>query len=153
MSNERPSWKQFFFGVCELTALMSTCTRRKVGAIIVDPASKRILSTGFNGAPSKVKHCTTETCLRKDIPSGEQLQKCKAVHAEINCIAQASQYGISTKGMVMYCTHKPCSDCMKFLMNTGITTIYYKEDYPSPFTDDLLSGPEVEIKLVKIKNV
>lgn len=74
----RPSWKEYFFAVCELNAKMSTCVKRSVGAIIVDPISKRIIATGFNGAPSKVKHCTADTCLRKDIPSGEQLHRCKA---------------------------------------------------------------------------
>lgn len=151
--NRRPSWKEYFFGICELNAMMSTCVKRQVGAIIVDPISKRILATGFNGAPSKVKHCTIDTCLRKDIPSGEQLNKCLAVHSESNCILQASKYGVAIDGMVMYCTHKPCSDCTKLLINAGIKTVYYKNEYPSELTHFMADQTEVEITLVHVKNI
>lgn len=146
----RPSWKEYFFAVCELNAKMSTCVKRSVGAIIVDPISKRIIATGFNGAPSKVKHCTADTCLRKDIPSGEQLHRCRACHGEGNCLAQAAKYGIPVNGMVMYCTHKPCIDCTKLLINAGIKTVYYLNDYPSDLTESMVNEADVELQLVHV---
>ena len=146
----RPSWKEYFFSICELVATRSTCIRKDVGCIIVSE-DKRILATGYNGAPRKTKHCTEETCLRKNEKSGEGLHKCKAVHAEQNAIAQAAEYGIPLKNSILYCTDKPCYICIKIIINAGIKTVYYKKDYPDTQTDILMLEPDLPLELIKVK--
>ena len=84
--------------IAEDVATRSTCIRRRVGAIIVK--DKRILSTGYNGAPTDITHCTEETCLRTkyNVPSGERHELCRGLHAEQNAIIQAAYHGVSIKG-------------------------------------------------------
>ena len=147
---ERPSWKEYFFGIAEQVKSRSTCVRRQVGCVIINQ-NKSILATGYNGAPSRAKHCTEETCLRKDIPSGSQLDRCKAVHAEQNAICQAVKNGVKLDNSIMYCTCKPCFICLKMLVNSGIKTIYYKNDYPSDLVDDMIKEPDIEIELIACK--
>jgi dCMP deaminase len=133
---------EFFMDIATLVASRSTCCKRKVGAIAV--RDKRILSTGYNGAPRGVEHCTPDTCLRKDIPSGEQLERCMATHAEANVVANAAYNGVSLKDAVLYCTTKPCLSCCKLLINAGIKTVYYLNDYPSDITDKLAADGYIE---------
>lgn len=95
---KRPSWDEYFLEMAHLVAKRSTCLRRSVGAVLVK--DKRILATGYNGAPSGLKHCVDIGCLRQKlkIPSGERHELCRALHAEQNALIQASLYGISVKG-------------------------------------------------------
>lgn len=123
----RENWHDFYLELTKQIATRSTCIKRKVGAIIV--SDKRILSTGYNGAPSRIEHCTETTCLRKNVNSGEQLDNCVATHAEANAIANAARHGVSIKDASLYCTTKPCLPCYKLLINAGIKKIYYIEDY------------------------
>ena len=113
-----------------LVAQRSTCLRRKVGAIAVK--DKRILATGYNGAPAGVPHCLEAGCLRDQlgIPSGQRHEICRGLHAEQNVIVQAAVHGISLKGAEIYCTHQPCLICTKMLINCGITKVYFLEAYP-----------------------
>ncbi|MBW2174449.1 MAG: cytidine deaminase, partial [Deltaproteobacteria bacterium] len=85
----RPSWKEYFMDIAVLVARRSTCRRRRVGAITVK--NKRILATGYNGAPSGLPHCLDIGCLREEmeIPSGERHELCRGLHAEQNVIIQA----------------------------------------------------------------
>jgi dCMP deaminase len=78
-----------------LVSKRSTCIRRKVGAVLV--RDKRILSTGYNGAPSGLRHCLDIGCLRKEmkVPSGERHELCRGLHAEQNAIIQAALHGVS----------------------------------------------------------
>jgi dCMP deaminase len=133
----------FFMGIANLVSSRSTCCKRQVGAVAV--RDKRILSTGYNGAPRGVEHCTPDTCLRKDIPSGEQLERCMATHAEANVVANAAYEGVSLKGATLYCTTKPCLSCCKLLINAGIKTVYYLHDYPSEITDKLAADGYIEM--------
>ena len=86
----RPSWDEYFMSIVELVKTRSTCLRRQVGALIVK--DKRILATGYNGAPVGCKHCEEIGCLRDqlNIPSGQRHEICRATHAEQNAIAQAA---------------------------------------------------------------
>ncbi len=113
-----------------MVSTRSTCLRRKVGAVLVK--DKRIISTGYNGPPSGLKHPEEVGCLREKlgIPSGERHELCRGLHAEQNAIIQAALHGVSTKGSVLYCTHCPCSLCVKMLINAGITKVIYREGYP-----------------------
>ncbi len=104
--------------------------RRNIGAVIVK--DKRILATGYNGAPSGVPHCTEVGCLRQElgVPSGERTEICRGLHAEQNAIIQAAKYGISVEGSTIYSTTEPCSLCAKMLINAGITRVVFKETVP-----------------------
>lgn len=132
-----------------MVAKRSTCLRRHVGAILVK--DKRILATGYNGAPAGMKHCLDIGCLRQeaDIPSGQQHELCRGLHAEQNVIIQAAYHGISIKDSILYCTNKPCVICSKMIINAGIKKIYYVEGYDDPLADKMLfeAGLETE-KLV-----
>lgn len=142
-------WDKRFMEMAHLVATWSSCYQpnRQVGAIIVK--DKRILTTGYNGAPSGVTNCKEkEECLRKklNIESGTRHELCFAVHAEQNAIAQAAKLGISVEGATMYVTHQPCSICTKIIINSGIKKIYYKEGYPDDFSMQLFESAGVSIE-------
>ncbi|MFX1257496.1 MAG: cytidine/deoxycytidylate deaminase family protein [Promethearchaeota archaeon] len=118
----------YFMRIAEVVSQRSTCIKRKIGAVLVNDS--HIISTGYNGAPAGFKHCTIETCVRKNMKSGEKPELCKGVHAEINCIIQAAIHGTSIKGdTVLYSTTFPCMSCLKLIINAGIKKIMYKEGY------------------------
>ncbi len=144
----RPDWDQYFMEIAELISKRSTCLRRKVGAVIVK--DKRILSTGYNGAPSGIKHCSETGCLREKlkVPSGERHELCRGLHAEQNAIIQAAYHGVEIKNSILYCTNLPCIICTKMLINAGITKIYYKDGYPDKLSKDMFE--ETKIDLIKL---
>jgi len=145
--NSRPSWHEYFMEIAKLVARRSTCLKRKVGAVAIDPQSKQILATGYNGAASGSKHCSELGCLRRDIPSGERFELCRAVHAEANLLCQAARRGVSLIGAWVYCTHKPCYWCMKQLINAGITKVIYEQDYPhDKLVEELISQKLIQVE-------
>jgi len=124
----RISKDDYFMKIAEVVSLRSTCIKRKVGAVLVKDS--HILSTGYNGAPAGLRHCNSETCVRKNLKSGEKPELCRGVHAEINCIIQAAIHGTSIKGeTTIYSTTFPCMSCLKLLINAGINKLVYKEGY------------------------
>lgn len=129
----RPSWDQYFLEVTRVVATRSTCLRRQVGAVVVK--DKRILTTGYNGAPSGLAHCTERGCLREQlaIPSGQRYELCRGLHAEQNAIIQGATYGVSLLGATLYTTLEPCVTCAKMAINAGIVRIVFAQ----PFADDL----------------
>ena len=145
MEYERPSWNQYFMSITRMVATRSTCLRRHVGAILVK--EKRILATGYNGAPAGLKHCIEVGCLREkaSIPSGTRHELCRALHAEQNVIVQAAYHGISIAGSTLYCTIKPCVICSKMLINAGIERIYFDEDYKDDLADAMLEEAGIEL--------
>ena len=145
METKRPEWDEYFMSIAELVSSRSTCLRRKVGAVLV--REKRILATGYNGAPSGIKHCTPKTCLRskQGVPSGKQQELCRGLHAEQNVIIQAALHGVSTRGATLYCTHKPCILCAKMIINAGIVRIVYQNHYPDPLADEMLQEANIEM--------
>ncbi len=144
----RPSWDDYFMSITRLVAERSTCLRRKVGAILVK--EKRILATGYNGAPQGLKHCLDIGCLRERlrIPSGQRHELCRALHAEQNVLIQAARYGIAVAGSELYCTNLPCIICTKMLINSGVHTIYYSEGYADEMSVDMLR--EAGMRLVQL---
>lgn len=131
--------------IAQLVATRSTCLRRKVGAVLVK--NKRILATGYNGAPMGVRHCEETGCLRErlEVGPGERHELCRGLHAEQNVIIQAAYYGVVTKGTTLYSTHLPCIICSKMLINAGVETIYYLDGYPDPLADEMLAEANVEV--------
>ncbi len=144
----RPTWNQYFMEIAALVAKRSTCLRRAVGAVIVK--DKRILATGYNGAPSGIRHCEELGCLREQmqVASGERHELCRGIHAEQNAVIQAAYHGVPICGADLYCTNLPCSICTKMLINAGIQTIYYRSGYADELAKDLLE--EAGIRLIQI---
>ena len=113
--------------------------RAQVGAIIVK--DKRILTTGYNGAPKGIAHCEEVGCLREQrgIPSGSHHELCRGIHAEQNAVIQAAKHGIAMDGAIAYCTHQPCVLCAKILLNAGVVDIVYRDPYPDPLSEEILA--------------
>ncbi len=143
---ERPSYDEYFMEMAHLVAKRSTCLRRNVGAILVK--DKHILSTGYNGAPKGLKHCSEVGCLRKElgIPSGERHEICRGLHAEQNAIIQAAVFGISIKNSILYCTNTPCVVCAKMLINAGVKEIVYSGEYPDDLAKKMISESKIKIR-------
>lgn len=141
----RPTWDEYFMNIVELVKERSTCLRREVGAIIVK--DRRILATGYNGAPAGCRHCIEIGCIRDElnVPSGERHELCRASHAEQNAIVQAAMYGVPIKGSTIYVTTQPCVICSKLIINAGIKKVIYKGDYPDDLSMQLLSEAGIEI--------
>ena len=125
MHMKRPSWDEYFMEIAHIVAKRSTCTRRHVGALIIK--DKRILTTGYNGPPSNIKHCEEVGCLREQlqVPSGERHELCRGLHAEQNAIIQASLHGVNINQSILYCTHQPCIICTKMIINAGIREVKF----------------------------
>ena len=148
--SERPSWHQYFLTITHQVAERSTCTRAKVGAVIV--RDKNILATGYNGSPAGLPHCTELGCLiyTSRTPTGEIEENCfRTIHAEINAIAQAAKNGASIRDADIYITHTPCIHCLKVLINTGIRRIFYEHDYKTHTLADLLRYSGVHLERVE----
>ena len=134
--SEWTKWDQRFMDMAKMVGSWSSCFQqnRQIGAVIV--RNKRIITTGYNGAPAGVKSCVErrESLRHKlNIPSGTQHELCYAIHAEQNAIIQAAKLGISIEGATLYCTHQPCVICAKMIVNSGIARVIYGEGYPDAF--------------------
>ena len=140
--------------MAKLVSGWSSCYKpnRQVGAVIV--RDKRILTTGYNGAPQGIPSCKERCeCMRENlgIASGTRQEMCYAVHAEQNAIVQAAKLGLSLEGATIYCTHQPCSICTRLIINSGIKRVVYDQGYPVEFSLQLLNSAGVEI--VKFKDL
>lgn len=142
----RPSWDEYFVRIAEEVAHRSTCLRRQVGAVLVK--DRRILATGYNGAPSGIRHCAEAGCVRETlaIPSGERHELCRGLHAEQNALLQAAYHGVAISGATVYSTHQPCVLCAKMLINAGVREIAFQAGYPDPLADELLAEAEVVLR-------
>ena len=149
-AGDRPAWDAYFMDIAVLVAKRSTCLRRMVGALIIK--DKRILTTGYNGAPSGIRHCIEIGCLREtlNVASGQRHELCRGIHAEQNAIIQAAYHGVSIRNATLYCTNLPCSICTKMIINAGIGRIYYLEGYADELSEAMLA--EAEIEVIQLKN-
>jgi dCMP deaminase len=145
----RPSWDEYFLDIADLVSKRSTCLRRRVGAVLV--RDRRILATGYNGAPSKIKHCSAAGCVREKlkVPSGERHELCRGLHGEQNAFLQAALHGTSLKGASLYSTTQPCIICAKMVINAGIREIVIKGDYPDKMSKDLLREAKVKLRVFR----
>ncbi len=148
----RPGWEEYFMKITDIVAKRTTCLRRAVGAVLVK--DKRILTTGYNGAPSNLAHCRETGCLREtmNVASGQRHELCRGVHAEQNAIIQAAFHGISIKGSVLYCTTFPCSICAKMVINAGITQVIFESFYADELTEEMFRGAKVKLGLWNDEN-
>ena len=148
----RLSWDEYFMTITRQVAERSTCTRAKVGAVIVRDRS--ILATGYNGSPAGMPHCTDAGCLiyESKTPAGDIEQNCfRTIHAEINAIAQAAKNGASIRDATIYITHTPCIHCLKVLVNTGIRAIFYEKPYKLETVRDIIENTGVALQHVKME--
>jgi len=144
-ADERPPWDDYFLEIAGVVAKRSTCLRRHVGAVLV--RDRFIISTGYNGAPTGIRHCAEVGCLRAthNVPSGERHELCRGLHAEQNAIIQAALHGVSTKGATLYCTNHPCSICAKMLINAGVIRVVVSNDYNDLLSKEMLSEAKIEV--------
>ena len=146
MTEERMGLDEYFMRVAHLVSKRSTCLRRPVGAIVVK--NKRILTTGYNGAPRNLRHCLEVGCLRDQlgINSGERHELCRGVHAEQNAIIQGAVFGVSVEGGTLYTTTFPCVLCSKLVINAGLVEIVYSEGYPDDLSKELLEESGIVLR-------
>jgi dCMP deaminase len=149
--SDRLSWDQYFLMITRQVAERSTCTRAKVGAVIVRDRS--ILATGYNGSPAGMPHCLDVGCLvyKSENPNGEVVENCfRTIHAEINAIAQAARNGSAIRDATAYITHSPCIHCLKTLVNTGIRTIYFEKPYKLNTLEEIVQQADVTLRQVEM---
>ena len=142
-------WDRRFMEMAGLVSSWASCYQkdRKIGAVIV--RDKRVMTTGYNGAPAGIKTCVERgECLRKKkgIASGTHAETCYAIHAEQNAIIQAAKLGIEISGATLYCTHQPCILCAKMIVNSGITRVVYGEGYPDEFSMQIFGEAGVDVE-------
>jgi dCMP deaminase len=145
-SAPRPTWDDYFMQIAGLVAQRSTCLRRQVGALLVQ--NRRLLATGYNGAPQGLPHChELDGCLREQmgIPPGERQELCRALHAEQNAIIQAAVHGVELADVTCYSTTQPCVTCAKMLINANVRRIVYEGDYPDSLALDILKQAGIEL--------
>ena len=150
-SARRVEWDRYFLKICRVVAERSTCTRARVGAVIV--RDRTILTTGYNGSPSGHPHCTDVGCLVLTSRNAEGVdeENCiRTIHAEINAIAQAAKNGVSIDGADVYITHSPCMHCLKVLLNTGLKRICFEKSYKLDRVAWLLEHSSVEMVQVEM---
>jgi dCMP deaminase len=140
---ERISWDQYFMAQSHLLALRSTCTRLTVGATIV--RDKRIIAGGYNGSIAGGDHCIDKGCYVIE-------NHCvRTIHAEMNALLQCAKFGVPTADSEIYVTHFPCLQCCKALIQAGIKTVYYAEDYKNhPYAIELFNQADVTIEKVSL---
>lgn len=128
-SNQRPSWDEYFLTLAIAVSTRADCTRDKVGAVLVDQRN-RVISVGYNGAPSGAPGClTNNACPRgrltfEEHPSGGDYGNCISIHAETNAILYADPE--KRLGSVLYITRRPCTDCHELILREGILWIIWE---------------------------
>lgn len=148
--NLRPQWDDYFMNVAHIVSNRSNCIKQKVGAIIVK--NNRILSTGYNGTPSKIQNCIEGECPRcntDEISQGENLDKCFCIHAEENALLEIGK--TLTENASLYTTVYPCLLCSKLMIQCGIAKVIYDRDYNTEHTDYILSKGRIQVEKWKRK--
>lgn len=130
--------------IAHLVATRATCQRRSVGAVIV--RDRRVLATGYNGAPRGLPHCPADGP-NHDWPNGcMKAGHCiRSLHAEQNALLQAAMIGVPCEGATIYVTCQPCNTCAKMLVNAGITRVIYEGDYPDDFSKEIFRDAGMEV--------
>ncbi|MBU2702154.1 dCMP deaminase [Sporomusaceae bacterium BoRhaA] len=130
----RKDWDQYFMDIAFIVAERSTCLRRHVGALVVK--DKRIKGTGYNGSPAGLPHCIDEGCEMLD---GHCI---RCVHAEPNALLECGPE--ERREATLYCTDRPCPECQKLIITSGISRVVYGRDY-LPHTDWFKLAPWIEL--------
>ena len=149
----RLSWDDLFIGMIKLYAQRSACCYFKVGCLFV--RNNHVLSGGYNGPPTGESHCIEVGCNKESggqkLPGGSYL--CRGGHAEMNAIANAANEGVNLAGSICYCTHSPCYDCSKILVNLGIVEYVYMYEYGDEKGNgavDLFRSQDIKVRRVLV---
>lgn len=146
---DRVGWDDYFMRIAELVSERSTCLSRQVGSVVV--RDRRILATGYNGAPMGIAHCPF--CVRKllGVPPGERHEICRGLHAEQNCLIQCARNGVSSADSTIYIYGgTPCVICAKMLINAGVRHVVCSEEYPDRLGPAFLDAAGVDIRVLKV---
>lgn len=141
--NKRISKDEYFLKMVDVVADRSTCLRKKIGSVLVKDGM--VLSTGYNGAPRGLEHCTEVNC---QVENGHCV---RTVHAEVNAVIQAAYSGAATAGSTMYTQFLPCGHCAKILINAGVKRIVYSgiyENADNGYTEKILKKAGVSFELL-----
>ena len=145
----RPTWDELFMFSAYLIAARSSCMHLQTGCVIVK--DKRILASGYNGAPPGIKNCLEQGC-RKDRENIDFFTKgtsaCRGIHAEINTLSQIHRQGL--KGATLYTLTFPCNDCAKAIIANGILEVVYIKHYKEPDSLVISLFEEAGVKLIKL---
>ena len=148
--DKRPSWDEYFMGIAQQVASRATCDRGKSGAVLTK--DKRVIATGYVGAPSGLPHCDEVGHLMKTIIDEDEHRKqhcVRTTHAEQNAIVQAARHGVSIEGSTLYCKMEPCLDCAKMIINAGIKRVVAEKRYhAAKLTGEFFKQAGVELKVL-----
>ena len=133
----RLSWDEYFIATAFLISSRSPDLRLKVGCVLVK--DNHVISMGYNGFLPKIEH-------KSFMENGHEQA---TVHAEQNSIADCAKRGVKTDGAIAYITHYPCINCFKILASSGITKIYYRDDYRNHTLVGLLAQ-QSNIMIIKL---
>jgi len=125
-----------YMEIAKTFANLSSAKRLQVGAIVVK--DDRIISIGYNGMPSGWDN----------VCEHEGKTKPEVLHAETNAIAKLASSHESGKNATLLCTHAPCIDCAKLIYQSGITTVYYENEYRSKDGINFLKKSNINIERV-----
>jgi dCMP deaminase len=147
---KRPSWDRYFLDLCEAVSKRATCDRGRAGCLVVK--DRRILSTGYVGAPSGLPHCDEEGHDMRKVfdEEGNITQHCvRTLHAEQNAIIQAAKFGISINGSTLYCKMTPCRTCAMMIINAGIKRVVCEKRYHADKdTVDMFKKASIQLDIV-----
>lgn len=122
-TDTRPSKDQYFMSLAKMAATRSTCLHRHQGAVIVK--DNCVVSTGYNGSPPGVYHCSETICTKGTVG----ICRAEGLHGESNAIVFAAKLGISVAGATLYCVYSPCRGCCNIIKTAGIKEVVYGELY------------------------
>lgn len=137
----KPKFIDAYMDVAERFGQLSTARRLNVGAIIVK--DNRIISIGYNGMPSGWDNNCEDT-----LDGGQLKSKPEVLHAESNAIAKLARSNESGEDSTLFITHSPCLECSKLIYQSGIITVYYKNEYRSQDGLDFLKKSNINVHCV-----
>jgi len=147
----RKSWDDYFLDIAKVVASRSPCLKAQVGAVLIDPDTKAILATGYNGPVRGAPHC--EECARSDSASGWDYDQCPAIHAELNAIIASARNGVSITDSILYITRMPCYTCAKAIINAGIIAVVLENlDAVSPKVVNFLEKNSVLVRIGSVSD-
>jgi len=162
--NRKINKANYYLDIAQAVSQRGTCLRRNYGAIIVK--NDEIIATGYTGAPRGEKHCTDiGTCFRiqNNIPSGQQYEACRSVHAEMNAIISAARkdmidstlylVGVDAKTGAFVEDTKPCSICSRLITNAGVSTLITRVNKHNFNTLDIKSGQHITQNGIKVNSI
>jgi len=149
-NHSRPNWDRYFLDLCEAVAKRATCDRGRSGCVIVK--DKRIMTTGYVGAPMGLPHCDEAGHDMRKVfdTNGNVTQHCvRTLHAEQNAIIQAARFGIPLDGATLFCKMTPCRTCAMMIINAGIKRVVCERRYHADSdTIDMFKQAYVELTIV-----